>query len=40
MDYFQYLRKEHMPHIWCPGCGHGIVAKSILRALDKMVVEL
>jgi 2-oxoglutarate ferredoxin oxidoreductase subunit beta len=39
MDYFQYLRKEHMPHIWCPGCGHGIVAKSILRALDKMGVE-
>ncbi len=36
MDYFQYLRKERMPHIWCPGCGHGTIMKSILRALDKM----
>ena len=20
-----YLRESHMPHIWCPGCGNGIV---------------
>ncbi len=36
MDYFQYLRKERMPHIWCPGCGHGTIMKSILRAIDKL----
>jgi 2-oxoglutarate ferredoxin oxidoreductase subunit beta len=36
MDYFQYLRKEKMPHIWCPGCGHGTIMKSLLRAIDKM----
>ncbi len=36
MDYFQYLRNEKMPHIWCPGCGHGTIMKSILRALDKL----
>ena len=36
MDYFQYLRKERMPHIWCPGCGHGTIMKSILRAVDKL----
>src|SRR5512135_601469 len=39
MDYFQYLRKERMPHIWCPGCGHGTIMKSILRALDKLKWE-
>lgn len=36
MDYFQYLRKERMPHIWCPGCGHGTIMKSLLRAIDKL----
>ncbi len=36
MDYFEYLRKEKMPHIWCPGCGHGTIVKSILRAIDKL----
>ena len=39
MDYFQYIRKEKMPHIWCAGCGHGTVMKSILRALDKLKVN-
>ncbi len=36
MDYFEYLRKDKMPHIWCPGCGHGTIVKSILRAIAKM----
>lgn len=34
-DYSKYLRKNKLPHIWCPGCGHGIVLKSLLRAIDK-----
>jgi 2-oxoglutarate ferredoxin oxidoreductase subunit beta len=25
-----------MPHIWCPGCGDGIVMKSLIRAIDRM----
>ncbi|MEJ2367635.1 MAG: 2-oxoacid:ferredoxin oxidoreductase subunit beta [Acidobacteriota bacterium] len=36
MDYFQYLRGDKMPHIWCPGCGHGTIVKSILRAIKKL----
>jgi len=36
MDYLHYLRKEKMPHIWCDGCGHGIILKSILRVIDKL----
>jgi len=36
MDYLQYLRLDKMPHIWCDGCGHGIILKSILRTIDKL----
>lgn len=34
-DYSTMLRNEKLPHIWCPGCGHGIVMKSLLRAIAK-----
>lgn len=30
-----YLREEKFPSVWCPGCGHGIVLASILRAIHK-----
>lgn len=36
IDYFEYLRKDKMPHIWCPGCGHGVIMKSLIRAIDKL----
>ncbi|MBI5286893.1 MAG: 2-oxoacid:ferredoxin oxidoreductase subunit beta, partial [Deltaproteobacteria bacterium] len=32
-DYSLYIRKGKLPHIWCAGCGHGIVLKSLLRAI-------
>lgn len=32
-DYSPYIRKGKLPHIWCAGCGHGIVLKSLLRAI-------
>lgn len=38
-DYANYVRSQYIPHIWCPGCGHGIVLKSILRTLDRMGVD-
>lgn len=31
----QYLRAAQMPHIWCPGCGHGIVTQAVLKAIDQ-----
>ncbi len=34
-DYSNFLRNEKLPHIWCPGCGHGIVFKSLIRAIEK-----
>jgi 2-oxoglutarate ferredoxin oxidoreductase subunit beta len=36
MDYNKYLRTQRMPHIWCTGCGNGIVLKAILRAIDRL----
>ena len=36
LDYRQYLRLDMMPHILCPGCGHGIVLKAILRAVHHL----
>ena len=30
-----YLRTERLPHIWCPGCGLGIVLSCFLRGLLK-----
>ncbi len=35
-DYDPYLRQGKLPHIWCAGCGHGIVLKSLLRAIDAL----
>lgn len=33
-NYDKYLRPHKLPHIWCPGCGHGIVLKALLRAIE------
>ncbi|MBI4842005.1 MAG: 2-oxoglutarate ferredoxin oxidoreductase subunit beta, partial [candidate division NC10 bacterium] len=38
-DYEKYLRLEMCPHIWCPGCGDGIVMKSLLRAIDRVGLQ-
>ena len=31
-----YIRERFMPHIWCPGCGHGIVMNSLIRAIQNL----
>lgn len=33
MNYKEMLRRSKMPHIWCPGCGHGIILSAFLRAM-------
>ncbi|VBB09091.1 Hypothetical protein LUCI_4377 [Lucifera butyrica] len=38
-DYETYLRENHLPHIWCPGCGNGIVMKSIVKAIAKLDLD-
>lgn len=32
-EVLNWLRTRFFPHIWCPGCGHGIIMHAILRAL-------
>ncbi len=39
IDYDQYLRLPKLPHIWCTGCGHGIVLKSMLGAIDRLGLQ-
>ena len=31
----QYFRQNHLPHLWCPGCGNGIAMKAIVQAVEK-----
>jgi len=31
-----YVRKRFFPHLWCPGCGHGIVLNALLRAVESL----
>ncbi len=32
----EYFRGDHLPHIWCPGCGNGIVTAAIVRAIKEL----
>ncbi|RKY83327.1 2-oxoacid:ferredoxin oxidoreductase subunit beta [candidate division KSB1 bacterium] len=36
IDYNYYLRLDKFPHIWCVGCGAGIILKAILRAIHRI----
>jgi 2-oxoglutarate ferredoxin oxidoreductase subunit beta len=37
---YEYLRaKKKFPHVWCPGCGLGIVLGSLIRAIDKLKID-
>jgi 2-oxoglutarate ferredoxin oxidoreductase subunit beta len=33
LDIDQFLHTERLPHIWCPGCGVGMVTGAFLRAV-------
>jgi 2-oxoglutarate ferredoxin oxidoreductase subunit beta len=36
----KYLRHDKkFPHVWCPGCGNGILLGSLIRAIDKTGFE-
>jgi len=32
----KYYRLNHLPHMWCPGCGNGIVTSATVKAIDKL----
>lgn len=31
-----YVRDRFMPHIWCPGCGHGTIMNNLVRAIESL----
>jgi 2-oxoglutarate ferredoxin oxidoreductase subunit beta len=35
-----FLRMDRIPHIWCPGCGIGVVVSSFAEALRKSKIDL
>ncbi len=36
----EYLRTDRLPHIWCPGCGLGMILGTLLRAIDKSRLDI
>lgn len=30
------FRESRLPHIWCPGCGHGIVMHALAKAIEAL----
>jgi len=36
----KHLRQERMPHIWCEGCGNGILLNGFLEALEELQLDL
>lgn len=34
-DMAKYFRIHRLPHIWCPGCGNGIVVGALVRAIHE-----
>src|SRR5579859_7312615 len=40
IDVKPLLRMDMMPHMLCPGCGHGIVMGALLRVLQRRFAHL
>jgi len=37
--YTEYLRREKLPSVWCPGCGNGVIVKALLEAVAAFDLE-
>ena len=35
----KYFRMDKLPHIWCPGCGHGIITRAVIKAIDELELD-
>ena len=38
-EFLSYFRQDRLPHIWCPGCGHGTVTGALVRAIDRLGLD-
>lgn len=34
-----YIRRRYFPHLWCAGCGHGIIMGNMIRAIEELGLE-
>lgn len=32
----EYMRVDHLPHIWCAGCGNGVLTRDVAVAIDEL----
>ena len=35
----KYFREDHLPHIWCPGCGHGVLMRDVAQAVENLGLD-
>ncbi len=35
----EYFRSDRLPHIWCPGCGHGVIMRGVVMAIDNLKLD-
>ena len=35
----RFVRRDRLPHIWCPGCGMGIIMNAFARAIDMLDID-
>ena len=33
----EYMRIDHLPQIWCPGCGNGVIMRDVAVAIDELI---
>ena len=36
----KYFRPEHLPQIWCQGCGNGIILHDVVKAIDDLQLDV
>ena len=39
MSFKRFIRERFFPHIWCPGCGHGIVLNALAHSMDELELD-
>ena len=32
-----YMHIDHLPQIWCPGCGNGVIMRDVAVAIDELI---
>ena len=35
----KYMRGAYLPHIWCAGCGNGIILRDVVQAVENLGIE-